>query len=328
MNKIKFKFLDIPIIRSCNLGCGGCLTFSDSKRIKGVVRLEESLEWLKFWSNYLDPEEVTVFGGEPLLHPQFIDWCKTLRKLWPNAGLRINTNGYYLNSIAENIGELFTEEIKPQFIVSIQTGHEPYYSMVKNNIELIKNLTLKSLRDKNPSKEVNWNLWLDEPDIFKSWWRIDIDDYDTGIRITTCEQHKIPWQAHYQNKEERLKPFYHYDDNWFKDNHKFCQAKNFVNLYKGKLYKCPTVAVLGHTLQTFNIHNDNDWEPYLKNYQSLSTTATYNEIEAWFKTQQNPEQVCNMCGFSGPKYTNGHLNRHEPKDGWKFIPIDVDKSFS
>lgn len=325
MEKINFKFLDIPIIRSCNLGCGGCLTFSDSKKIKGLVKLEESLDWLKFWSERLNPEEVTVFGGEPLLHPQFLDWCIALRKFWPNAGLRINTNGYYLNTLFDKVDALFTTEIKPQFIVSIQTGHDPYYTMVLQNVENLKNRVLDSLQRRYPSKKVNWNLWLDEPEIFKSWWRIDIDNIDSRIRITTCEQHKIWWQAHYQGFEKQLLPFYHYDDVWYTENHQFCQAKSFVNLYKGKLFKCPTVAVLQHTLETFELMQNSEWKPYLQNYNCLDTSATNEQITNWFKTQQMPEKVCNMCGFAGPKWTNGHLNRHELKENWKFEIIPVDQ---
>jgi organic radical activating enzyme len=324
MNKVKFKFLDIPIIRSCNLSCGGCLTFSDSKRIKGLVNLEESKEWLAHWADRLDPETVTVFGGEPLLHPQFVEWCIELRRLWPKADLRINTNGYYLDTVYDKIESLVTEEIRPQFIVSIQTGHEPYYSIVKQNIEKFKELVLSHYNQKYPEKNTVWNLWLDEQEIYKKWWRIDIDDIDTGMRITSCEQWRIYWQAHYQGVEDKLKPFYNYDDQWYSDNHSSCQAKEFVNLYKGKIYKCPTVAVLDHTLQTFDLAEDQDWAPYLENYPTLDTSASDSEVAAWFATQKNPEKVCNMCGFGGPKWTSGHLNRHELKQGWNFevIPIE------
>ena len=318
MNKVKFKFLDIPIIRSCNLSCGGCLTFSDSKKIKGLVNLEQSRPWLEHWASRLDPSAVTIFGGEPLLHPNFIGWCKQVRQLWPDAELRINTNGYYLNTLYDKIEELFTEDIRPQFIVSIQTGHDPYYSMVKENIKQLKQLVLAHLQRKHPEKPVTWNLWLDEPEIHKKWWRIEIDGVDAGIRITSCEQWQIPWQAHYQGVETKLKPFYDYNDPWYVDNHSFCQAKNFINLYEGKIYKCPTVAVLDQTLQTFNLADDLDWASYLTNYSSLDITADNDQITAWFQQQQGPEKVCNMCGFSGPNSTNGHLNRHELKKGWNF----------
>lgn len=323
MERVKFKFLDIPIIRSCNLSCGGCLTFSDSKRIKGTVNLAESMPWLTAWAEKVEPEAVTVFGGEPLLHPQFIEWCRTLRSLWPNSELRINTNGYYLDRLFDRIPELFNEEIRPQFIVSIQTGHEPYYSIVKNHIETLKQKVLEYLTPLYKNK-VHWNLWLNEQEIYKTWWRIDVDNRDTGIRITSCEQHKIPWQAHYQGFEENLRPFYNYNDNYYHDNHKFCQAKNFVNLYKGRLYKCPTVAVMQHTLETFQLEHVEDWNPYL-NYNSIDSNNSIEEIQTWIDQQKTAEKVCNMCGFSGPKGTNGHLNRHELKENWNYktIPISM-----
>lgn len=317
MNKVKFKFLDIPIIRSCNLGCGGCLTFSDSKKIKGLVNLNKSHEWLEFWSKKLDPEAVTIFGGEPLLHPQFIDWCLAVREYWPNAELRINTNGYYLDTLYDKLDTLFTETIKPQFIVSIQTGFEPYYTSVKNNIETLKEKVLAHFLKKYPNQNVIWNLWLDEEEIYKKWWRIDIDGIDTRIRITSCEQWRIYWQAHYKGKEQFLQPYYNYNDQWYNDNHSLCQAKEFVNLYNGQLYKCPTTAVLRHTLETFNLQNNENWVPYLENYKSLTTDASDKEVIDWFNSQEVAEKICNMCGFAGPNWSSGHINRHEPKVNWK-----------
>jgi MoaA/NifB/PqqE/SkfB family radical SAM enzyme len=324
MNKIKVPFLDVPIIRSCNLECGGCLTFSDNKRVKGLVNIEESREWLEFWAARIDPAAVTVFGGEPLLHPQFVEWCRTLKSYWPNSELRINTNGYYLDKLADKIPELFNLDIVPQFIVSIQTGHEPYYSVVKQNVEKIKQLVHEYYAGLYPSDNYRWNLWLDEPEIHKHWWRLDFkESEETDIRITICEQFRIPWQAHYQGSAEQLRPFYDYDDVWFNDNHSSCQAKSFINLYKGKIYKCPTSAVLEHTLETFNLTTDQDWEKYLENYSPLTVDATDEQIAQWFKNQLAPEKICNMCGFSGPKYSSGHLNRHELKQGWKFdiVPL-------
>jgi organic radical activating enzyme len=326
MNKIKVPFLDVPIIRSCNLGCGGCLTFSDNKKIKGLVNIEDSREWLEFWSSKLEPKAVTVFGGEPLLHPQFVEWCHTLKSYWPEAELRINTNGYYLDRLADRIPELFNLKIIPQFIVSIQTGHEPYYSIVKQNVEKIKLLVHEYYAGLYPRDNYRWNLWLDEPEIHKQWWRLDFKQAEeTDIRITICEQFRIPWQAHYQGSAEQLAPFYSYHDQWYTENHRFCQAKNFINLYKGKIYKCPTSAVLGHTLETFNLTDKPEWTEYLDNYDALTVDASDEQIKKWFETQSKPEKICNMCGFSGPKYTNGHLNRHELKEGWKFdiVPLDV-----
>ena len=82
--------------------------------------------------------------------------------------------------------------------------------------------------------------------------------------------------------------------------------------------------MLEHTLKTFNLTQSKEWVPYLENYGYLDMNASLDKIKDWFDTQKAPEKVCNMCGFAGPKWSNGHLNRHELKDNWKFeiIPID------
>lgn len=323
MERAKLRFLDIPIIRSCNLNCRGCLTFSDSKHVKGLVNLYESLPWLTVWAEKIEPDIVTVFGGEPLLHPRFVEWCKAIRNLWPNCELRINTNGYYLDRLLTNIPDLFNLDIRPQFIVSIQTGHDPYFSIVKNHIEKLKADILTSVKARYPNDNIRWNLWLDEPELFKQWWCVEINGNDSNIRITITEQFNQAWQAHYSGFESSLKPFYKYDDTHFVENHKWCQARNFVNLFKGNLYKCPTTAVLQNTLETFNLTNDPDWEEYLNNYNSINFSADVEQIKNWLDTQAKPEQVCNMCGFTGPKWQNGHLNRHELKENWNYQVIGI-----
>jgi len=329
MDKIKFQQLDIPIIRSCNLGCRGCLTFSDSKKIKGIVKLEESKEWLKYWSTKLLPVNTNIFGGEPLLHPEFIEWCLYVGRMWPISNLRVYTNGYYIPSIiadekTSKIFELSGKKIS--FVVSIQTAHEPYYSTVLDNIEKLKQYIVTLMKKRYRYVKAEWiPLEKSEEGSVYYNWRLYIDQKLKYIEISMCEQFKMPWQAHYTGYENTLKPHYEYDDGWYDENHKNCQAKTYVNLYKGKLYKCPTSAVLAHTLNTFNLQDNKEWEPYITNYESLDVTADDDHIIQWFETQNRPEKICNMCGFSGPRNSKsegqmGHLDRHELKENW-IMPI-------
>lgn len=324
MSKVKVKFLDIPIIRSCNLNCAGCLTFSDGKKIKGLVKLDESIEWLEHWSKKLDPTIVTVFGGEPLLHPQFVEWYKAIKHYFPDSTPRINTNGYYLHTLFDKIGDFFTEELQPRFIVSIQTEAEPYQTIVRNNIAELKQRVLDHYAAKYPNETVTWNLWLDEPEWLKKWWCIDIGGRNTGIWIVECTQYNQYWQDHYEGEMENIRPFYKWDDVHAATNHAACQAAPFVNLYKGKIYKCPTVAVLEHTLDTYGLMEEPEWDDYLKKYKHLDMNSTDEEIAQWFETQKSPENICNMCGFTGPKSRGGgHKNGHEPKEGWKLKQIPI-----
>jgi hypothetical protein len=315
MEKIKFQHLDLPIIRSCNLACKGCMTHSDHKNIKGLVRVEESREWLKFWAERLEPEHITLFGGEPLLHPEFVDWALAIREIWgPDVTISLNTNGYYLDTLLPHIDNLFSEELGLSIVVSVQTGIEPYLGKVYDNINRLK----AAIADYRGGK---WTLWLDEYDVnFKRWYGLDIGTYRSRAGFTVCDQHKLHWCMHYSGKGETMRPIYDYNDQWYEPNHGICHTKNFVTLYKGRMYKCPPVGVLEHSLTTFGIDQSPEWAPYLQNYKTVGPQSTDEEISAWFEQQKCPEKVCNMCGFMGPNggHISGDERSHILKNHWNY----------
>jgi organic radical activating enzyme len=325
MEKIKFKYLDIPIIRSCNLGCVGCITHSNHKNIRGVVKLDESLDWLQFWSERLEPETITLFGGEPLLHPKFTDWAVKVRELWPDALIVTNTNGFYIPNLFDDIAELFISNVSLSTIVSIHVGSEPSITKVKSNIALLKQKILESFQKHQPEKELLWHIWMDETEsAHKQWWALtDVNSPGSHLcKITVCDQYQLPWTQHYTGIGGNMRPTYDYDDPWYQDSHGYCQAKPFVTLYKGVMYKCPPMGVLEHTLDTFDLSDSESWQPYLHNYQTVSPASTDTEIQDWFMQQSKPELVCNMCGYAGPKGASipgAERDRyHEFKDHWNY----------
>lgn len=320
MERINFKHLDIPIIRSCNLACDGCLTHSNHKNIKGITNLDESMEWLTYWAKYLDPNAVTIFGGEPLLHPDFVNWAVQLRRIWgPRPQLKVNTNGYYLNKLIDNVESLFCREVELSPIISVQTAQEPYLSTVLKLSQELKDKILE-YRSKQPGvKKVQWNLWSDEYD--KKWYNLEVNSFPTNVNFVLCEMYKLPWCTHYEGYADQMRPVYEYNDINYIKNHESCQARYFVTLYQGDIYKCPPVGVLEHTLDTFHIKQSKIWRPFIENYKKLSYGANEEEISNWFRMQDTPEHVCNMCGFSGPKAANAlNANRmHFLKNNWKYI---------
>jgi sulfatase maturation enzyme AslB (radical SAM superfamily) len=337
MDKIKFSHLDIPIIRSCNLACKGCLTHSDHKNIKGIVKVTDSLEWLKFWAQKLRPETITLFGGEPLLHPDFADWAETVKAIfaqepYPGTGqvLAVNTNGYYIDRLYDHIPRLFDvsagyggnyKKVALNMIISIQTGIEPYLSKVQENVETLKQKIVDYHLSLAHVRTAEWNLWLDEYEVnTKRWYRLIVNGDETPLSIATCEQYKIAWCTHYKGVAEQMEPVYDYTDTWFRGNHERCQAKNFVTLYRGAIWKCPTMGVLEHTLDTFGIADRPDWAPFLKDYTHIDTTSSDSDIAAWFEQQKQPEQVCNMCGFTGPSdyMISPDERSHHLKNHWKY----------
>ena len=326
IDKIKIEHLDIPIIRSCNLACVGCITHSNHKNIIGIVGIEESREWLKFWSTKIEPKAITLFGGEPLLHPKFVEWAQTIRHIWgPTIPVSLNTNGYYLDTLLDHIPLLFSDQtpddIAMSMVVSYQTATEPYLSKVVNSFENLKQRVLDYHLSQPGVTAAYWDLWLDERDInTKQWFRLIVNGKNTRIGFATCEQYKLPWCKHYEGHAEEMRPVYDYNDTWYESNFKSCQTNDFVTLYRGRMWKCPPMGVIEHTLNTFGLQDHPRWVPYINEYKTVDPDSTDQEIQEWFNRTKTPEKVCNMCGFNGPNGGSvGAVQRsHQLKNYWKY----------
>ena len=322
MNRIEIEHLDLPIIRSCNLACVGCMTHSNHKNIKGLVKLDESREWLEFWAKRVKPKAVSLFGGEPLLHPEFTEWAVAVKEIFgADVPLSLNTNGYYLETLFDKIPLLFNDDIAMSMVVSSQTEAEPYCSKVRNDFETLKQKVIEYKLSQPGVHSAEWDLWLDEYEInTKRWYRLKVNGVSTRVGFTTCEQYRLPWCIHYKGYAEEMLPVYDYNDSWYVDNFNRCQTNNFITLYKGRMYKCPPMGVLEHSLNTFNIADIPEWQPYIKDYQTVSPASTNEEIQAWFNRTLGPEKVCNMCGFMGPNggSISGEQRNHELKIHWNY----------
>ena len=94
--------LDVMIAYSCNISCVGCISLSDFKR-DGVAPYADIESWILHWHTLVTPKVVTLFGGEPCLHPRLPAICALVRQHWPNAVIRLITNGYLLNNFCPKL---------------------------------------------------------------------------------------------------------------------------------------------------------------------------------------------------------------------------------
>lgn len=198
------------IAYSCNISCRGCISVSDIKR-NGIEPYQEITSWLQQWQSTVIPELVTIFGGEPCLHPQLIEVCQSVRSTWPNAAIRLITNGYLLGNFDSASWHQFDNfEIQ----VSIhRKDHETYINQYIKNILLHKKDWKVKKFGGDHHKQIAWigeNLT-----IYKSIFQHFIVPY---------------------NKD--FKPY----NSSPAESHKICGAGATPILYKGLLYKCPPVA--------------------------------------------------------------------------------------
>lgn len=93
-SKPRLDYLEIEISNKCNLNCRGCSEFSNLVCENNQVDLnafKRDLEKLKdyFWGI----GKIRLLGGEPLTNPDYLDFVKAARDVYPDSDLRLVTNG-------------------------------------------------------------------------------------------------------------------------------------------------------------------------------------------------------------------------------------------
>ena len=67
MNDNPIAWLEITDV--CNIYCEGCYR----QRMTGHKTLDEVKEEIAFFKQWRNPDNVSIAGGEPLIHPQIVD---------------------------------------------------------------------------------------------------------------------------------------------------------------------------------------------------------------------------------------------------------------
>jgi len=235
--------LDFMIAYSCNLACKGCVSLSDFDRA-GVASLEDISAWSQEWHTVISPDVITLFGGEPTLHPKLIEVCKTIKQYWPNTTLRLITNGYLLGNFpAEAWFDL--------------TPFELQVSMHRKDHEQLINQKIKHILAVHSDWKVIQHAGPGEHKQLE-WTRPGFKLYKSVFG-------------------EFVAPYLIKDSKLVAANgdpvvaHSICGAPNTPVLYKNKLYKCPAVA------NVMDLTNEN-WFGYSAKASTDNLTDFVNNI--------------------------------------------------
>lgn len=205
--------LDVMIAYSCNLSCAGCISLSDRPR-EGVAAFADVDAWIQTWAHRITPGVVTLFGGEPCLHPRLLEICHVIRYHWPDAVIRLITNGYLLDNF--DSGAWF--DLAP---VEIQV------SVHRSDHEHLINQAIRQILLHRTDWKTQQNTGTGHEQL--SWT-------SAGIRIykSRFKDFVVPFKL----ENNTIQP-------WHSDPaqaHAICGAPDTPVLYKGLLYKCPAVA--------------------------------------------------------------------------------------
>ena len=206
--------LDFNIVYACNIKCKGCISLSDFPRI-GVEHFANLVTQIDYWHDYITPKVLTLFGGEPLLHPKLHNLIPIIKTYWPNTTIRLITNGYLLK---KHDPKLWFNYKPFEIQVSIhRKDHEKILEQeIKKILKIEKGWKTKRIEHSMTSRDIIF--YKDGFQIWKSKFK----DFVTPYKINNG----------------KLTPF---TSNPVKA-HSICGAPNTPVLYRGKLYKCPPIA--------------------------------------------------------------------------------------
>ena len=95
--KTLIPILHIHLTDHCNLNCCGCDNFSPlSPEVFADIAVFERDCARIFQLSNGRVQEIQLLGGEPLLHPQAIDFMRIARKYFPSVTIRMVSNGILL----------------------------------------------------------------------------------------------------------------------------------------------------------------------------------------------------------------------------------------
>ena len=121
-----FPAVNWAITGKCNFNCRHCFNAADNAPLNAEFTWEQSLDFIR----QLDEcgvQNVTLTGGEPMLHPHFMNICREVERRGMTLG-EITTNGSFIND--EIPDELAAFRVKPVFKLSFDgVGHHDWFRM-------------------------------------------------------------------------------------------------------------------------------------------------------------------------------------------------------
>jgi len=258
-------FLEWMVTTSCDLACPGCDRFIDYDH-RWHEDFEEMKSNMSAWSKRLDPDNFTIIGGEPLIHPAIYDIIRHSRECFDHARIEVYSNGFFLPK-RDQLLQVLIDTQPSKLSITLHNREQSVRDIVQKNIEeyIIKDLTWDSIEHGK--------------------WKYQ----DVELEITDPTQGG--WYDYRKNVDGKLKPWSEGDPISSYSN---CSANIYPIIYKNRLYKCPPISMLETHANKYGLVDDKDWEEYLK-YKGIGLDCSEYELGGFVANIFAPHPICNMC---------------------------------
>ena len=270
--KLRLRYVEFYITNVCNLACVGCNRFNNFK-FSGHQKWDQNSEIYAQWATELHIDTISILGGEPLLHPEFMLWFSKIRSLWVYSLLAVVTNGYRLIKIAGLYEFLLANKNNTRIHVGIH--NKRFKQQIMENVTSLLKGPVEYKFDYSDKYQENMML-------------------TDSNKVTLKVEHN--WWFHQGSIRQEIEAgnftLYQSDEKKAHDN---CSMKLCHTFFDGKLYKCGVVAVLPEFAKQHNIDQTAEDKELMLSYVPLSITDTYHTKKEFLANIGNSIPQCKFC---------------------------------
>ena len=242
---------------------------SDHNRTEGSVTLSDASAWMAAWSEKISMDTLVITGGEPTLNPDLAEIIKSARQYWPDAHIKLVTNG-----------EHFSEEVDPIAMLK-QVGNATLWVSCHWNIgpsfDLLQQRTWALLNAHGKWKN-------NHPQVVDEVY-LDLEQDSVSVKMAVYSN----FVKTYNGATVLMRPWQSTDP---VASHSVCASPKNPQLYKNRLYKCPPIANLKDTLALHNLLDNAHWQDYLA-YQGYGID---DDLTPFVADVGKPNaKTCTMC---------------------------------
>lgn len=336
--RINLKLIEFHITNVCNLNCDNCNRLNNY-HFSGHQLWKDYADIYKQWAEKINFENIYIIGGEPTLNPSLIEWLTGLRELWPDSNIQLLTNGTRFSIVWD---KLYPALLSNNILVSVHTHNRVRHTEIEKNIidnKLIKHPyryvfdgTFTNWVDHayNKVRSADWPD-IDSIDSFhllpdaiqqecKNVHQIDPESYLKNINsYTIIDANGVAIKFNY-SENFATAPLEYVGNNQFQiynsnpiEAHNVCILKHCHQLIKGKMYKCPHVALLPEFIEQYQVNIGEDDLSLLNSYTPLTATNDLKATKDFIEKIDNVIPQCKLCPSS--------LDLFEINSGTKKIKI-------
>ena len=331
MNKPVLPQVEFYVTNVCNYNCEGCNRFNNYY-FKGHKYWDEHCTEYEEWGRKVDIDTITIIGGEPTLNPDLINWVSGISRIWPNATLKIATNGSRLDLIWNDLYTVLKQH-PSQAIVELSIHDK---SKTDNLVDKCKQYLTGKVSIKyeplNDDHERNIH-WSKQFNLVKdaSWpecnTRDEFYNLSKNIQDECINVHRLD-PLHYEKEISQYRANYNLVELHDKDNVIFrlrdgysfresalirngtnlklhnsnpqeafdvCVMKNCHQFENGKLYLCAIPTVLPEFIKQFHVDMTADDIELLSSYDPLTLHDTDNDVNEFIRKLPHVIPLCKFC---------------------------------